>query len=247
MGFINTINNRLWDLPSPSSINYFWNFGVILGFCLGLQILSGLFLSFHYVSFSFVSFDFIVDLMREVWFGWLVRFFHMNGASLFFFFLYLHIFRGLYFFRFCHIIVWLSGFVVFLLVMGTSFLGYVLPWGQMSYWAVAVITNLISVVPYLGEFLVMWIWGGFTVGLPTLIRFFSFHFILPFLVLFFVIIHVYFLHFQGSRNPLGRDSNIDKFFFHPFFTIKDLFFFFLVLFFFFFFLFLFSLFFSWSC
>lgn len=153
----------------------------------------------------------------------------MNGASLFFFFIYFHLFRGVFFFSSVHKLVWVSGSGILLALIAVSFLGYVLPWGQMSYWAVAVITNLLSVVPLLGDFLVMWVWGGFTVGLPTLIRFYSFHFILPFVVLFLVLIHLLFLHSQGSRNSLGVDRNLDKLIFHPFFTIKDFFFFLLVL------------------
>lgn len=168
-------------------------------------------------------------MIRDVWFGWLIRFFHINGASLFFLFIYLHLFRGVFFFRAVHKLVWISGSIILLLLIAVSFLGYVLPWGQISYWAVAVITNLFSVIPFIGDFLVMWIWGGFTVGLPTLIRFYSLHFILPFVVLFLVLIHLIFLHSQGSRNPLGMDSNLDKLIFHPFFTVKDFFFFLLVL------------------
>lgn len=219
-------------MPTPSSINYFWNFGSVLGLCLVIQILSGLFLRFHYVSYSFERFDSVISLIRDVWFGWFVRFFHINGASLFFFFLYMHLFRGLYYFSSVHTLVWLSGSIILLGIMAVSFLGYVLPWGQMSYWAVAVITNLFSVIPFIGDFLVIWIWGGFTVGLPTLIRFYSFHFILPFVVLILVLIHLIFLHNQGSRNSLGVDRNIDKLMFHPFFSVKDFFFYFLVLFFF---------------
>lgn len=225
----------MWDLPTPSTINYFWNFGSVLGLCLIIQILTGLFLRFHYVSYSYESFDSVALIMRDVWFGWLVRFFHINGASLFFFFVYLHLFRGVFFFSAVHKLVWISGSAILLLLIAVSFLGYVLPWGQMSYWAVAVITNLFSVVPFIGDFIVMWIWGGFTVGLPTLIRFYSLHFIIPFLVLFVVLIHLVFLHRQGSRNSLGVDRNLDKLIFHPFFTVKDFFFFLVVLLFFIFF------------
>lgn len=225
-------NSSLWDLPTPSSINYFWNFGSVLGLCFIIQIFSGLFLRFHYISFSYERFDSVILIIRDVWYGWFVRFFHINGASLFFFFLYFHLFRGVYFFRAVHKLVWISGSAILLLIMAVSFLGYVLPWGQMSYWGVAVITNLFSVIPFIGDFLVMWIWGGFTVGLPTLIRFYSFHFILPFIVLFVALLHLIFLHSQGSSNPLGVDRNFDKLIFHPFFSIKDFFFFLVVLFFF---------------
>lgn len=229
------IGNSVWDLPTPSTINYFWNFGSVLGLCLIIQIFTGLFLRFHYVSYSYERFDSVILIMRDVWFGWLVRFFHMNGASLFFLFVYLHLFRGVFFFSSVHKLVWVSGSFILLLLMAVSFLGYVLPWGQISYWAVAVITNLFSVIPFLGDFLVIWIWGGFTVGLPTLIRFYSLHFIMPFLLLFLVMVHLLFLHSQGSRNSLGVDRNLDKLIFHPFFTIKDFFFFLLVLLFFIFF------------
>lgn len=220
---------RFWDLPTPSSINYYWNFGSVLGVCLSIQIISGFFLRLHYVSFSLESFDSVVLIMREVWSGWLVRFLHMNGASLFFFFVYMHLLRGVYFFSSVHKMVWLSGCSIIVLLMGASFLGYVLPWGQMSYWAVAVITNLLSVIPFIGSFLVIWVWGGFTVGLPTLIRFYSLHFIIPFLILLFSFFHIIFLHLQGSSNPISIDRNLDKISFHPFFSIKDFFFIFFVL------------------
>lgn len=197
----------------------------MLGLCLSIQLVSGFFLSLHYISYSLETFDFIIHLMRDVWMGWFVRFFHINGASFFFFFLYLHLFRGLFYLSSSHYYVWISGFFLFFLLMAVSFLGYVLPWGQMSYWAVAVITNLLSVVPFVGDFLVVWVWGGFTVGLPTLIRFYSLHFILPFVVLFLVFVHIIFLHVKGSRNPLGLDSRLDKISFHPYFTVKDFYFF----------------------
>lgn len=228
-GILRVLNSRLWDLPSPSTLSYFWNFGSVLGLCLIIQIISGLFLRFHYVSYSYERFDSVILLIRDVWFGWFVRFFHINGASLFFFFIYLHLFRGLYYYSHAHKYVWLSGCVILLILIAVSFLGYVLPWGQISYWAVAVITNLLSVVPYIGDFLVIWIWGGFTVGMPTLIRFYSLHFIIPFVLLFLVLVHLVFLHSQGSRNSLGINRNIDKLIFHPFFTGKDFFYFLLVI------------------
>lgn len=221
------INNSLWDLPTPSSLSYFWNFGSVLGVCLFFQILSGLFLRFHYVSFSFESFNSVALIIRDVWFGWLIRFIHMNGASFFFFFVYLHLFRGLFYFSSVHKRVWLSGCFILFLLMGASFLGYVLPWGQISYWAVAVITNLLSVIPFVGISLVEWVWGGFTVGLPTLIRFYSFHFIIPFIIFFVVLFHLFYLHKEGSSNPLGVGRHIDKLSFHPYFTVKDIGFFFL--------------------
>lgn len=215
----------MWDLPSPSSINYFWNFGSVLGLCLFIQVFSGFFLSFHYISFSLERFNSIAVIIREVWYGWLLRFLHMNGASLFFFFIYLHLFRGIFYLSSSHVKVWLRGVFILFILIGISFLGYVLPWGQMSYWAVAVITNLLSVIPYVGFFLVEWIWGGFTVGLPTLLRFYSLHFILPFLLFLVVFFHLLNLHDQGSRNSLGISRHIDKLVFHPYFSVKDLFFF----------------------
>ena len=219
---IETINNSLWDLPSPSTITYFWNFGSTLGLCLATQILTGILLTFHYTSFASHSFRSIVEIIREVWSGWIVRLVHMNGASVFFFFIYLHLFRGMFYLRGVHKKVWARGVSIIILLMAISFLGYVLPWGQMSYWAVAVITNLLSVIPIVGDQVVTWIWGGFAVRSPTLTRFYSLHFILPFLLSFLVIIHLIFLHREGSSNSIGLNRNIDKIQFHPYFTIKDL-------------------------
>lgn len=162
--------------------------------------------------------------MREVWSGWLIRFIHINGASIFFLFVYLHLFRGVYYIRATHAKVWARGVCIMFTLIAISFLGYVLPWGQISYWAVAVITNLFSIAPVIGENLVFWIWGGFSVGGPTLTRFYSLHFLIPFLLTFAVILHLTFLHTKGSRNRLGVNRNIDKIYFHPYFTIKDLFF-----------------------
>lgn len=215
------LSSSFWDLPSPSSISYFWNFGSLLGVCFLVQILTGLFLSFHYISYSDLSFFSVLHIRRDVWWGWLIRFAHINGASIFFFLIYFHIARGIFFFRFVHKIVWLSGVFILLLLIAISFLGYVLPWGQMSYWAVAVITNLFSVVPIIGRELVLWLWGGFSVGLPTLTRFYSFHFLFPFILAFILIVHLYFLHNNGSRSNVGLNSNLDKLSFHPFFSIKD--------------------------
>lgn len=216
------VSSSLWDLPSPSSMSYFWNFGSLLGICFFFQILTGLFLSFHYISYSDLSFFRVLHINRDVVGGWLVRFIHMNGASLFFMFIYIHIARGLFFFRFVHKIVWLRGVIILFMLMAISFLGYVLPWGQMSYWAVAVITNLFSVVPLVGNDLVTWLWGGFSVRVPTLTRFYSFHFLFPFILLMIVVFHLYFLHVEGSRSNIGINRNIDKISFHPFFSIKDL-------------------------
>lgn len=219
---VKQVNSSLWDLPSPSSITYFWNFGSTLGLCLGVQILTGLFLTFHYTSFSEERFRSVVEIIREVWGGWVIRFVHMNGASIFFVFIYLHLFRGMFYLRGVHKNVWTSGVTIMIMLMAISFLGYVLPWGQISYWAVAVITNLFSIIPVVGSDLVYWIWGGFAVGAPTLTRFYSLHFLLPFILSFLVIVHLVFLHQQGSRNSIGLNRNVDKIYFHPFFSVKDL-------------------------
>lgn len=223
------INNSLWDLPSPSTITYFWNFGSTLGLCLIIQILTGLFLTFHYTSFANERFNSIVEIIREVWRGWTLRFIHINGASVFFFFTYLHLFRGIFYFRASHKTVWNRGVIIIIILIAISFLGYVLPWGQISYWAVAVITNLFSVIPLIGTKIVTWIWGGFSVRAPTLTRFYSLHFLIPFILAFLVLIHLVFLHKEGSRNRLGLNRNIDKIQFHPYFTIKDLIFLMLVI------------------
>lgn len=217
------INNSLIDLPSPSLISTWWNFGSLLGLCLIIQIASGLFLAIHYSAHIELAFSRIIHICRDVNNGWLLRTLHANGASFFFICLYLHIGRGIYYGSFNLHITWFVGILILLLVIATAFVGYVLPWGQISFWGATVITNLLSAIPYLGVDLVQWIWGGFAVDNATLIRFFSFHFILPFIVLAFSIVHLLFLHQTGSNNPLGIKLNIDKIPFHPFFSIKDLF------------------------
>nr|YP_009346664.1 cytochrome b [Graphosoma rubrolineatum]API85478.1 cytochrome b [Graphosoma rubrolineatum] len=216
------INNSLIDLPSPSSISLWWNFGSLLGMCLMIQIISGLFLAMHYTANIELAFSSVVHICRDVNNGWLMRYTHANGASLFFICLYLHIGRGLYYGSYKLYMTWSVGIVLLLLIMGTAFLGYVLPWGQMSLWGATVITNLLSAVPYLGKTLVMWLWGGFSVDNATLTRFFTLHFLLPFIISAMVIIHLLFLHQTGSNNPLGLNSNYDKSPFHPYFSIKDL-------------------------
>lgn len=221
-GLINILNGSLWDLPSPSSISYFWNFGSTLGICLGIQIITGLLLTFHYTSFAPERFSSIVEIIREVWSGWILRIIHINGASVFFLFIYLHLFRGIFFLSSVHKRVWNRGVTIIIILIAISFLGYVLPWGQISYWAVAVITNLFSVIPLIGDELVKWIWGGFSVRAPTLTRFYSLHFLLPFILAFVVVIHLFLLHKEGSRNSLGFNRNIDKIEFHPYFSIKDI-------------------------
>ena len=215
------INGSLIDLPSPSRIRYFWNFGSLLGIFLFRQIVRGLFLSLHFTGDLNLSFYRIIHIIRDVNYGWIVRVVHANGARLFFIFIYIHIGRGLYYGSYRFRKVWLRGVTILLLSIATAFLGYVLPWGQMSFWAATVITNLLSAVPYVGVLLVEWVWGGFAVGNPTLTRFFAFHFILPFVILFIVILHLLFLHEVGSGNPIGLRRNSDKVVFHPYFRIKD--------------------------
>nr|QEJ81485.1 cytochrome b [Luciola sp. FM20] len=216
------MNKSLIDLPSPSNISTWWNFGSLLGMCLMIQILTGLFLAMHYCSDISLAFNSTIHICRNVNYGWLTRTIHMNGASLFFMCLYLHISRGIYYSLFIQTKTWLIGMMLFFLIMATAFLGYVLPWGQMSFWGATVITNLLSAIPYLGTKIVQWIWGGFAVDNATLTRFFTLHFILPFIISALVMIHLLFLHQTGSFNPLGTTNNIDKIQFHPYYTSKDL-------------------------
>nr|QXJ79759.1 cytochrome b [Suinzona borowieci] len=216
------INNSLINLPTPSNISSMWNFGSLLGLCLLIQIITGLFLSMHYCPNINLAFDSISHICRNVNYGWLIRTLHANGASMFFICLYIHIGRGLYYSSYNMLETWMIGVTIFFLIMATAFLGYVLPWGQMSFWGATVITNLVSAIPYLGTTIVQWIWGGFAIDNATLTRFFTFHFILPFIISAMVIIHLLFLHQTGSSNPLGTQSNIDKLPFHPYFTFKDL-------------------------
>nr|AMP43779.1 cytochrome b [Rhagio sp. KW-2016] len=215
-------NNALVDLPAPINISILWNFGSLLGICLIIQIATGLFLAMHYTADISMAFDSVTHICRDVNYGWLLRTLHANGASFFFICLYLHVGRGMYYNSYLFTPTWMVGVLLLFLVMGTAFMGYVLPWGQMSFWGATVITNLLSAIPYLGPDLVQWIWGGFAVDNATLTRFFTFHFILPFIVLAMVMIHLLFLHQTGSNNPLGMNSNIDKIPFHPYFTFKDI-------------------------
>nr|QUS64011.1 cytochrome b [Zoodes fulguratus] len=216
------INNSLVDLPTPSNISSMWNFGSLLGLCLGIQIITGLFLAMHYCPNIELAFNSVAHICRNVNYGWLIRTLHANGASLFFICLYIHIGRGIYFGSYYLLETWMIGVTIFFVVMGTAFLGYVLPWGQMSFWGATVITNLLSAIPYLGTTIVQWLWGGFAVDNATLTRFFTFHFLFPFIVAALVIIHLLFLHQTGSSNPLGTKSNIDKIPFHPYFSFKDI-------------------------
>nr|APD14886.1 cytochrome b [Tenodera sinensis] len=215
-------NNALVDLPTPSNISSWWNFGSLLGLCLGIQIMTGLFLAMHYSAHIDLAFSSVAHICRDVNYGWLLRTLHANGASMFFICIYLHIGRGIYYGSYKFYYTWMVGVVILFLVMATAFMGYVLPWGQMSFWGATVITNLLSAIPYLGIELVQWVWGGFAVDNATLNRFFTFHFVLPFIVAAAVMVHLLFLHQTGSNNPLGLNSNIDKIPFHPYFTFKDI-------------------------
>nr|AFV95462.1 cytochrome b [Pachytriton granulosus]AKQ12991.1 cytochrome b [Pachytriton granulosus] len=216
------INNSFIDLPTPSNISYWWNFGSLLGVCLITQIITGLFLAMHYTADTQSAFSSVAHICRDVNHGWLMRNIHANGASFFFICIYLHIGRGLYYGSYMFKETWNIGVVLLLLVMATAFVGYVLPWGQMSFWGASVITNLLSAIPYVGGSLVEWVWGGFSVDKATLTRFFAFHFLLPFLIAGVSIIHLLFLHETGSNNPTGIPSNQDKISFHPYFSYKDL-------------------------
>nr|YP_009471705.1 cytochrome b [Altiverruca navicula]AVI15450.1 cytochrome b [Altiverruca navicula] len=214
-------NMALVDLPSPSNISYLWNFGSLLGMCLIIQILTGLFLSMHFASDANLAFSSIIHMLRDVNSGWLMRTLHANGASFFFICMYLHVSRGMYYGSYKLLHTWMTGVLILFLTMATAFIGYVLPWGQMSFWGATVITNLFSAIPYLGTDLVQWIWGGFAVDNATLTRFFALHFLLPFIMTAMIMIHLLFLHQTGSNNPLGINSNSDKIPFHPYFSLKD--------------------------
>nr|ALO64717.1 cytochrome b [Nomada goodeniana] len=209
-------------LPTPLSINMWWNFGSILGLFLVIQIISGFLLSMHYCPNIDYAFNSIIHIMKDVNWGWLIRLIHMNGASFYFIIMYIHISRNLYYNSFKLINVWMIGVTILFLSMGTAFLGYVLPWGQMSFWGATVITNLLSAIPYIGLILVEWIWGGFSINNATLNRFFSLHFILPLIILFMVVIHLYYLHLKGSNNSLGMNSKFYMLSFHPYYSIKDM-------------------------
>nr|YP_010271116.1 cytochrome b [Neptis thisbe]UJY98875.1 cytochrome b [Neptis thisbe] len=219
---IKIINGSLIDLPSPSNISAWWNFGSLLALCLMTQILTGLFLTMYYTANIDLAFYSVNYICRNVNYGWLIRTLHANGASFFFICIYLHIGRGIYYESFNLKFTWMVGVIILFLLMATAFMGYVLPWGQMSFWGATVITNLLSAIPYLGTMLVNWIWGGFAIDNATLTRFYTFHFLFPFIILMLTMIHLLFLHQTGSNNPLGINSNLDKIPFHPFFTFKDL-------------------------
>nr|YP_009944483.1 apocytochrome b [Osmundea sinicola]QFR99777.1 apocytochrome b [Osmundea sinicola] len=221
--FMATINNHLIAYPTPINIHYAWNFGFLSLICLAIQLITGIFLAMHYtphISYAFFS---VEHIMRDVNFGWLIRYLHANGASMFFVVVYFHIFRGLYFGSYTKPKqwVWVIGIIILLLMIITAFIGYVLPWGQMSLWGATVITNLVSAIPKIGNYIVFWLWGGFSVDNATLNRFFSLHYLLPFIIVAMSLVHLAFLHQEGSGNPLGIESNSDKINLFPYFVVKD--------------------------
>jgi len=219
------VNNHLIDYPSPINLSYAWSFGALAGICLVIQIITGIFLAMHYTPHIDLAFSSVEHIMRDVNNGWLLRYMHANGASMFFIVVYSHIFRSVYYGSYItpreHL--WCSGVIIFLLMMATAFMGYVLPWGQMSFWGATVITNLFSAIPLIGPSIVDWLWGGFCVDNATLNRFFSLHFVMPFVIAGLIIVHIALLHKDGSNNPLGIESNSDKISFYPYFYVKDLF------------------------
>nr|WIC77897.1 cytochrome b [Mirafra rufocinnamomea fischeri] len=219
---LKAVNNALIDLPTPSNISSWWNFGSLLGICLITQIATGLLLAMHYKADTSLAFASVAHICRDVQFGWLIRNLHANGASLFFICIYFHIGRGFYYGSYLNKETWNIGVLILLALMATAFVGYVLPWGQMSFWGATVITNLFSAIPYIGQTLVEWAWGGFSVDNPTLTRFFALHFLLPFFIVGLTLVHLTFLHETGSNNPLGIPSDCDKIPFHPYYSIKDI-------------------------
>ena len=225
--FMAAMEHELYEYPTPRNLSYWWNFGSLAGFMLIVMIGTGVFLAMQYTPSSELAFDSVERIMRDVDYGWLIRYAHANGASMFFAIVYIHIFRGLYYgsYKRPRELVWMLGVIILLLMMGTAFMGYVLPWGQMSYWAATVITNLFSAIPLVGHGIVTFLWGGFAVGDPTLHRFYALHYLLPFVIVAVVGLHMIALHTHGSNNPLGIDMKgpQDSIPFHPFYTIKDLF------------------------
>jgi ubiquinol-cytochrome c reductase cytochrome b subunit len=222
---IDVLNNHLIDYPTPSNLTYLWGFGSLAGFCLIIQIVSGILLAMHYTPHISLAFNSVEHICRDVNFGWLIRYTHANGASIFFIIVYLHIGRGLYFKSYQYEALWISGILIYILMMATAFMGYVLVWGQMSFWGATVITNLFSAIPFVGQNIAQWLWGGFSIQNATLNRFFSLHFLLPFLIAGVSLAHIALLHEKGSSNPLGLNSNLDKITFYPYFYVKDLFWF----------------------
>ena len=223
-----TLSKHLTDYPTPKNLNYWWTFGGILTFCLITQIVTGLILAMHYIAHADFAFSSVEHIMRNVNYGWLIRYVHANGASMFFLAVYIHIFRALYYgsYKSPREVIWIIGMIIYFLMMMTAFMGYVLPWGQMSFWGATVITNLFSAIPLFGESITHWLWGGFAVDNPTLTRFFSLHYFLPFLIFGLVILHIWALHVPGNNNPIGielKKPSKDTVPFHPYIVIKDLF------------------------
>ncbi len=219
------VNEHLVEYPAPRNLNYAWSFGSLAGIALVIQIITGIVLAMHYIPNTEMAFDSVERIMRDVNYGWLLRYIHANGASLFFVVVYIHIFRGLYYgsYKAPREVLWWLGIIILLLMMATAFMGYVLPWGQMSFWGATVITNLFSAIPVIGPAIVEWLWGGFAVGNPTLTRFYSLHYLLPFVIVGVVFLHLWALHHKKSNNPLGIDYKGPQDFipFHPYYTIKD--------------------------
>lgn len=218
---IKHVNNAFIDLPAPNNISIWWNYGSLLGLCLIIQVLTGLFLAIHYVPNVEIAFSSVAHISRDVNYGWIIRSIHANGASIFFLFIYLHTGRGIYYGSYTFTETWNLGVILFILTMATAFIGYVLPWGQIRFWGATVITNLFSAIPYIGKILVEWMWGGFAVDNATLNRFFAIHFVLPFVIIAVAILHLLFLHQTGSNNPIGLECNSDRVPFHIYYSIKD--------------------------
>ncbi len=223
-----TLANHLTDYPTPKNLNYWWTFGGILTFCLITQIVTGLVLAMHYIAHADMAFSSVEHIMRDVNYGWLLRYVHANGASMFFLAVYIHIFRSLFYgsYKSPREIIWILGIIIYLLMMAAAFMGYVLPWGQMSFWGATVITNLFSAIPLVGESITTWLWGGYSVDNPTLTRFFTLHYLIPFLILGLVVLHIWALHVPGNNNPVGIDikkPSKDTVPFHPYIVIKDAF------------------------
>nr|YP_010140050.1 cytochrome b [Balala fujiana]QQK57693.1 cytochrome b [Balala fujiana] len=216
------MKESILDLPTPSNISSWWNLGVILGMCLVTQLISGIMLAMHYSASTELAFNSINHIMRDVNQGWIIRLMHSNGASMLFMCMYMHTGRGIYYGSYKYTKTWMVGLLLMLTMMATAFLGYVLPWGQMSFWGATVITNLMSAIPYMGQEMVNWIWGGFSVNNSTLTRFFTLHFMLPFIIMALTMIHLMMLHLTGSSNPIGMKSDMDKIPFNPFLMIKDI-------------------------
>ena len=221
-----TLAHHINDYPTPKNLNYWWTFGGILTFFLIIQIITGLVLAMHYVAHADLAFGSVEHIMRNVNYGWLIRYLHANGSSMFFLAVYIHIFRALFYgsYKAPREMIWIIGMLIYILMMATAFMGYVLPWGQMSFWAATVITNLFSAIPLVGESITSWLWGGYAVGSPTLTRFFSLHYLMPFLIFGLVILHIWALHIPGNNNPVGIDikkPSKETVPFHPYIVIKD--------------------------